>query len=550
MTNTTDDTPELQALYRTYLTELPKKIEQLAEIWQTLQTASVWDNQSFKMLHLLTHRLVGSSATYGFITLSRTLRTLEVCLKNLVNTSGPPTQPQQAQVESLIRGLKAVQLEIDADENEEPPYYASLVEVPHSRSENKLIFLAESDTVQAQELALQIGHFGYVVQKFTQLNAIDAALKEVLPAAIITDVSFPEGQLAGIEKIIQLQSGQTLAIPAIFISAYSDLNTRLEVVRAGGKAYFTKPVNISNLIDKLDSLTKNKVPEPYRILIVEDDLALAEHYAATLRQAHMDTVVVSDPLQIMQPLIDFVPDLILMDVYMPNCSGLELAAVIRQQEAYVSTPIVFLSGETNLDKQMAAMRLGGDDFLTKPIKSVHLISSVAARAQRSRILRAFMVSDGLTGLLNHTTTKVQLDLEVARAKRSNVPMTFAMIDLDHFKSINDTYGHSVGDQVLKNVARLLQQRLRKGDIIGRYGGEEFAIILPNTTGNEAVNVLDEVRINFSQILHRAENIEFVSTFSCGVATVPSFESALAVNEAADKALYEAKRGGRNRVVLL
>ena len=320
-------------------------------------------------------------------------------------------------------------------------------------------------------------------------------------------------------------------------------------MRAGGNAYFTKPVDISSLIDKLDTLTGHEVPEPYRILIVDDNLTLAAHSELILQQAGISTAVVTDPMQIMQPLVDFRPDLILMDMYMPECDGRELASIIRQQETYVSIPIVFLSSETNIDAQLAAMRLGGDDFLTKPIEPEHLIASVTSRVMRARILRTLMVRDSLTGLLNHTATEAQLNIEVARTKRHSTPLAFAMIDIDRFKSVNDTYGHPTGDRVLKSLSRLLQQRLRKTDIIGRYGGEEFAVVLPDTDDSTAAKVLNEIREGFAQVRHQNGEDGFFVTFSCGVASFPQYEDATRLNDAADKALYVAKSGGRNRVVL-
>jgi diguanylate cyclase (GGDEF)-like protein len=128
-------------------------------------------------------------------------------------------------------------------------------------------------------------------------------------------------------------------------------------------------------------------------------------------------------------------------------------------------------------------------------------------------------------------------------------MSFAMIDLDHFKNINDTYGHPTGDRVLKSLARVLQQRLRRTDIIGRYGGEEFAVMLPDTDGSKAAGVLDEIRQDFSQVRQRSEQDEFHVTFSCGIADFPRYQDAAIINKVADEALYHAKHQGRNRVVL-
>lgn len=420
---------------------------------------------------------------------------------------------------------------------------------PAQPGDSRLIYLIESDSCLAGQLATQIGHFGYIVRTFTHTRAARDHIGQEMPAAIISDITFPEGEKAGIESMRALQRQDYALPPLIFLSSSKDFLTRLESVRAGGSAYFIKPVEITSLIDRLDTLTSTAQPEPFRVLIVEDTMLLAAVYAKTLEQAGMLTRQVTNPLQVMEPLEEFSPELILMDINMPGASGEEVAQVLRQQEIHVSVPIVFLSGETDKSRQLAAMGHGGDDFLVKPIQPEHLVSAVTSRIERYRVLRNFMIRDSLTGLLNHTKIKEQLEIEIDRARRQKRPLSFAMIDLDHFKGVNDTYGHPIGDKVLKSLSRLLQQRLRKVDVIGRYGGEEFAVIFPDTSGPDAVRVLDGIRKDLAQIRQHGEKTEFSVTFSCGVASYPDFAVPEAINNAADKALYRAKHDGRNRVVL-
>jgi diguanylate cyclase (GGDEF)-like protein len=261
----------------------------------------------------------------------------------------------------------------------------------------------------------------------------------------------------------------------------------------------------------------------------------------------MRVLTITRALDIMSALIELQPDLVLMDIYMPECSGLELARVIRQQEAYVSLPIVYLSSERDVDKQYEAMSLGGDDFLTKPIEDHRLVRAVRNRAARSRLLHSLVSRDSLTGLLKHTKIKEALETELSRARRQGTPLSYVMLDIDHFKAVNDQYGHLAGDRVIRSLAHLLRQRLRKSDLIGRYGGEEFAVIMPDTSLAQAARVMDDVRAAFSRLRHQWLEQQIRCSFSAGVACFPDHESAEGLAAAADEALYLAKGSGRDRV---
>jgi len=197
---------------------------------------------------------------------------------------------------------------------------------------------------------------------------------------------------------------------------------------------------------------------------------------------------------------------------------------------------------------MEAMKIGGDDFLHKPIRDDHLVASVTTRAQRFRHLRSVMERDSLTGLINHGVLEHELERELSRAEREQKQMVFAMVDIDHFKIVNDNYGHPVGDRVIKAMTRILTQRLRKTDIVGRYGGEEFGIILPSTTPEQAIKLLDEIRESVSEISYSSDSGPFHVTYSAGLAVFPVHSDVTQIIRAADKALYKAKEAGRNRVV--
>lgn len=408
------------------------------------------------------------------------------------------------------------------------------------------IFVIDPERERAHDLATQIALFGYATVSCTTLDEVELAAAAMPPAALVCDLSFNNH-----ERVVAAPTRQhvqnALAVPTIFTTIDDTFANRLEAVRAGGLAYFPAPVDVGALVARLDEVTNRLHPDPYRVLIVEDSVWIAQLYAAILTDAGMTTAITHLPAQALDLIAEHVPDLILMDMYMPECDGIELAAVIRQQPELHRVPIVFLSAETDRDAQLAALARGGDDFLTKPILPDHLVAAVRSRIQRARVMRSQMVRDSLTGLLNHSVTKEHLEREVARARRNGAPLAMAMIDIDHFKQVNDTYGHAAGDQVLKSLARLLVQRLRASDVIGRYGGEEFAVIMPETDGAAAVSVLDEIRARFAQLHHRVGALAFHATFSGGVATLTNDGDAATLHENADIALYQAKRHGRNQV---
>ncbi|HAM52751.1 MAG TPA: hypothetical protein DCP92_19410 [Nitrospiraceae bacterium] len=546
-------TEKLKLLQKNYLKQLPERLEEIDACYMAL-LRDPGVNEVIRNLHRLAHSIKGSSASFGFKRVSTAALSLDKFLRPFVENGTQITAEILAEVRNLIdvlnSAVEAVNKKgvMDTTTSLHSVYVLARAD---RKSEEKVrrVYIAEGNSLQLEDLSSGIRQFGYEVAGFKHLNELEDAIAKKAPSAVILDRELLEESPTYFAKVTDILKRMDTKIPVIFISERNDVQARLQAVRDGSDAYFVKPVNISDLVDNLNSLTTSRVTEPYRILIVDDEQELAHYYSLLLQEAGMATEIVNSPLQVFDRLAEFSPDLILMDMYMPECDGMELAKTIRQMKAYFSIPIVFLSGETNIDKQLAAMIMGGDEFLTKPIRPDHLISSVIIRAERMRIIRSFMERDSLTGLLNHTMTKLQVDAALKMARRLNTVLSFAMIDIDHFKLVNDTYGHLMGDRVISSLSQLLQQRLRKTDIIGRYGGEEFAVVLNRASAHYAMEILDDIRTRFSQIKFRHLEKEFSVTFSAGVASFPEFREGETLNAAADKALYEAKRSGRNKVVI-
>jgi diguanylate cyclase (GGDEF)-like protein len=332
----------------------------------------------------------------------------------------------------------------------------------------------------------------------------------------------------------------------LYLGAQSAIEPIVSLMRAGIDVTVPAEGQTANVLNGILDLVKINEQEKYRVLIVEDSRVAVALIERTLAQHDMDTRAINDPGNLLEMLENYHPDLILMDMYMPRFNGIEATRVIRQMPAYSSLPIVYLSAESDVGMQVEALRLGGDQFIIKPFNPVLLAAVIKAKIERFREAQRASRLDGLTGLLNHSTAKQRL-----RALLGQTPphgqLTVAMIDIDHFKAINDTYGHPIGDQVIRRLAWLLKGRLRSHDMIGRYGGEEFIVALPGISPEQATAVIDRIRSDFCALPHPHPGGVLRTSFSAGVASFPLARTAATLTEAADAAMLQAKRLGRNRV---
>lgn len=414
-----------------------------------------------------------------------------------------------------------------------------------------IVYILLEDSGVANFLSEQLGYYGLKPRIFLDARSFDVELSHSMPDVLIVDPATGDGAFDGLDAARRVK-----ALPAaplvLAVTAWDDFRTRIEAVRAGMDGYFLKPVDIKALAATIQSFLAPEANDPPRVLIVDDDPSMGLYFSAVLEGARIVTHYVQDPTAALAAIREFAPHTLLMDVHMPVCTGIELARVIRQHPALADIPIVFMTGDKSEAVREMTLQAGGDDFLTKPVDPSLLVSSVLARARRTQALRTLITRDSMTGMLNHSNILNALDAEMARARRQDAPLAAAMIDIDKFKAINDTYGHGVGDHVIESLSSLLARRLRRTDVLGRYGGEEFLLVLPGTPIAEAEKIMNSIREDFGHLVFRAGDKEFKVTFSCGLAAYPAPALNGAVAEAlanvADEALYEAKRSGRNRVV--
>jgi len=411
-----------------------------------------------------------------------------------------------------------------------------------SRAPPRLLVLIDSEPESCAELVSQLECMAWEVRSFRSISEV-LEVADLVPRAYFLDESVVHAGSAG-ELLVRAPSAQLI----VMSERPSCLESRLRALRAGATAYVDKPPDINALLARLGDHALESHAGPARVLMVEDDRIVARHVAAVLRHAGIETEVVFDPAALLDTISDFRPDLVLMDMGLPGCTGLELAGVLRQDSRYVGLPIVFLTGDGAQSRRIAAFTQGADDFLTKPPNEERLITTIRSRVERARVLRGYMERDGLTGLFDRAAIDRRLARELEVARRRSAPVSVALIDLDFFKQINDRSGHAFGDSVLRTLSLTLRNFLRVGDSVGRYGGEEFMVVLPDATADYAERVIDRIRDRFESLALGRTSGEFRgATFSAGVASFPTLTSQATLVEAADAALYRAKEGGRNRV---
>lgn len=586
----------LRELSERHAQELPRKLAEIEDLWRIVAEGD-GGREGLQQVQRLAHGLDVASSVLGLPELSAPARRLARTLATGLGRGASVSDVDGSKVESLLSELRDAATRVAAEALSSPPVTELPASVPAAapradpahdtpttpppatlddaalaarrparvttgplpgieptppvtvEGERRLVYILDADPEAARGLATQILPFGYDGKVLNTAADLIAALTERQPYAMLVDVDLAGDSFHAAQAIASVSNAAIARVPLLLLSSRTDIQARLESVRAGAVAYFAKPLRIGELVDKLDSLASREAPEPYRVMIVDADESRAELCRAILHEVGMEVAVVRAPADLVSALGDFNPELLLIALKLPECGGDEIAQVVHQIPSYVSLPVVFLSEQWNLDRQIGLMNVGGDALLPLPLQASQLIATVIARVERYRTLSALMQHDSLTGLLNHSRLQQYLEIEALRAVRQSHPLAFAMIDIDHFKLVNDQFGHPVGDRILKNLARFLRQQLRKSDIVGRYGGEEFAIILTDTDGPAAMAVLDKLCGDFGRLEHEVDGATLTVTFSAGVASMAGRQSARELVLAADRALYVAKRKGRNRVML-
>src|SRR5262245_42622506 len=403
---------------------------------------------------------------------------------------------------------------------------------------------------------------------------------------VLLDVMMPD--MDGFEVCRKLKTNPaTHHIPVVIVTALDQPSDRVRGLEAGADDFLTKPVSDVALIARVRSLSRLKLmtdelrmragtsrdigiesPERDavadaglggRILIVDDRPASSERISGMLKGAHT-VEVEANPNEAVFHAAEGNFDLLIVSLGLDNFDGLRLCSQVRSLERTRNVPILAIADADSNARLVRGLEIGVNDYLSRPVDKNELMARVRTQIKKKRYTERLRdnvqmsiemaITDALTGLFNRRYMETHVGTLVDQAANRGKPLTVLVLDIDYFKSINDTHGHDAGDDVLREFAIRIKKSIRGIDLACRYGGEEFVVVMPETDMAVATLVAERLRRRIASepfpIQQGAGKVEV--TISIGIAGLGSGDTAAAVLKRADQALYRAKRDGRNRVV--
>lgn len=379
ISNESESKKKFSILQENFRELLPSTITDIERLMQTLEENH--DSKTLKQLHDFILYLADAAGTYGADNVSEFARKLDLEFKDLLPTDNLSAcfDGTNNKINDWIEQLRLVAEEWCSSERA-----ALKGKTTKQKNKNNLVYTLLGDEVFSNDLGLYLEKNAYSVKNFNKANDLESSYAVDLPAVIFIDVDFTEDGSSAVEAVADIKNNHKIDSPVIYISNSTDAKFRLEATRAGADRYFSKPVRMNRIIHTVKGLSAKPDNEPYRVLIVDNDADILECYTAILTESNIMVQTLTDPLQTFSAIEQFNPDVTVIDMSMPECSGTELVHMIRQDDRWVLMPILFLSAEQDINNQLDAMSFGADDFLTKPVHMNKLVAVVNATAKRAR----------------------------------------------------------------------------------------------------------------------------------------------------------------------
>lgn len=543
---------QLKSLRTEFVARLDERLRAIQQVWSKLDQSAAEETR--KELYRLVHNLAGSGATFGLPALGCAAANLEARLRAL----GEEDRAEPGALAALAPLLETLAGEVlSAKQVAQPgpdPAEADGVEPETTQSTRPRVFIVDDDAELRQFLSLKLAQRGFDPHAFASLRGLPEAIQREQPAVILMDVMLPDGEWAGTEQVAALCKSTPAPPKVLVMSSRGDLSARLRAMRAGADAYMTKPLDIGELAGRIQTLVAARHPTPYRVLVVDDDPGQALLYTAILQKSDMQAESVTDPMAVIDAIGRSRPEIVLLDLYMPGIDGLDVVRVLRQHEKTAEVPVVFLSGEMDLNKQMEALSMGAEEFLTKPVKPAHLVNVVRNRVNRARQLRERLCSlsnqDPQTGLLNESAFATAVEQHLEQRAAAGARPTIVYLDVDRQEEIQAALGLLHGERLLGDLAGFLRSQTAAGEVLGRFPGFAFVLLTRAGGPKEAEQRAERLRQAVQAQIFELDGKSVSVTMSLGVALDGAGGGgAKTLLEAAHEACAHARSGGGSRAEL-
>lgn len=465
----------MRVIAANFKAELPKRLMCLAASLEGLP-------QSIDEARHIAHKLAGSCGVFGLSHMSITARRIETTLDVLIEQKRAATEQERGFLAKCLQALhtavaNGVEIEIKAADAVHP-------------GESMLVYVVDDDIAALDLMCAQLRQRGFSVKGFDTLDGVRAACTQQAPQAVLLDVMFPEENMDGIDAAQSIHDAAGKAIPIILASSKQDMATRMRAAGSVAALYMTKPLDLSVVEKKLWELAGQASLQSYRVAIIDDDSSVTSYYQALLSKEGYAVTALNDPTQAMDTLLQLRPHLIVLDLKMPNCSGSDLARIIRKDGTLEAVPIVFLSAEANPKLQEEAIGVGGQEFLNKPVSDKAFLEAIRQHVVKGRELsrRIAAVSriDPMTGLVTgkyfvHYMAK----LIEQRAPTNHATLIYVVIP--QFQSLLRTEGYAYLDELNRLTGLVLESIFGRAAVICTLAPGTFAGLVTAQEPNVVVD---------------------------------------------------------------
>lgn len=535
---------EFDAIQQEFVSQLDQDLHHLEELWNRFCECTDSPQRSAMRLRRTVAPIRSAARQFGFAELADDLEGFESFLDPFLLPEAQVHDDQLQRGHALLEALRTSSQQLQV-------HHPAVAPLTHAQEKPRTLLVIDPDEQFLERIEAFSDQF---MLRVRTARDIDEALPQVrtpLVTGVILSISATSSPASLRDSIDELRDASPLSpLPVALMGENSEQLDNVRGLWAGASALISKPLTASTFSRVTSRLAALHRAQKSSLLVIEPDEDFAGFLATHLETRHTAVHYHDQPRSLFEELERHRPDLLLLSTHVRGVSAFDVCRALRAIPRWRPLPIVLTARRRQPETRLAAYQCGADDMICHQISSEELRARIRVRLERIRMLRERADRDSLTGLLTRRAFLEQLAARLSGAERHKRPLAFALLDIDHFKQVNDTYGHPAGDQVLRKLGQLLRDCFRIEDLRARWGGEEFAVVLVDETTSTAEQALERVLAEFSDIRFTgADDESFQVTFSGGIAQYPiDGRDPEVLLSTADARLLRAKEGGRNQLV--